>query len=78
MNYPKINIIFIAEITRSKLTLEPNEILNEVLVKKEEIGIYNRARLIITSLLVFVLLSSTEDSRYSVDTNYTTLQLSHR
>ena len=33
MRNPKINIIFISEASRSKPRLEPNEILNEVLVK---------------------------------------------
>ena len=33
MTNPKINIIFISEVSRSKSSLEPKEMLNEVLVK---------------------------------------------
>ena len=33
MSYPKINIIFISEVSRSKPRLETNDILNDVLVK---------------------------------------------
>ena len=44
MSNSKMTIIFISEVSRSNPRLEPNEIFSEVLVKKEEIGIYSRAR----------------------------------
>ena len=48
MSNPKMNIIFISQVSRSTPRLEPNEISNEVLAKKK-IGIYSRARPTITS-----------------------------
>ena len=56
MSNPYMNFIFIFEDSRRYPTLEPYEILNKVLLRdllmKEEIGIYNRARPTITSILV--------------------------
>ena len=46
-----MNIIFISEVSRSKRRLEPNEIVNDILVKTANI----RARPTITSLHVFII-----------------------
>ena len=47
MSNRKINIIFIAEVGRSKPMLEPNDILNQVLLK-EDIGIYRHVQVLIS------------------------------
>ena len=53
MSSPKMTIIFISEVSRRKPRLEPNDILNKVLVRNAETGIYCRAGPTTTSLLVF-------------------------
>ena len=47
MSNPQMSIVFISEVSRIKLRLEPNEILNEDLLRKT-----------ITSLLVYTSLCS--------------------
>ena len=53
MSNSKMTIIFISEVSRRKPRLEPNDILNKVLVRNAETGIYCRAGPTTTSLLVF-------------------------
>ena len=53
MSNPKINFIFISEVIRSKPKLNPNDILINIKIIREERGIYSRARPTIASLLVF-------------------------
>ena len=55
MSNPHMHITFIFEVSRSKPMLEPNENLNEVLVKTGKEGINCRAPSTITSLLVLRL-----------------------
>ena len=50
----KMNIIFISEISPSKPRVGPNKILNEVLIRKQVIGIYSQAWPTITYFLIYL------------------------